>query len=155
MSLLTEIQAWFDERQQALIDSYNETGRKASGNWEKELESEVRETGGKIKGRITGARYTEQLIRGRRPNKNQSPESLQAFVGWAGSTFLKDWVKNKGLSINPYAVARKIATQGIEVPNAHNQGDLISRAFPQEELNGLRDIVRKHFGRVIIEEVTK
>ena len=65
-------------------------------------------------------RYAGVMLFGRRPNFNQDPKAIKRFVGFAGSTFLKDWVKNKGLSINPYAVAYKIARKGIAEPTPPN-----------------------------------
>ena len=56
---------------------------------------------------------------------------------WAGSTFLKKWVADKGLDISPFAVAYKIAREGIRVPNQHNDGALISSVINDNSIERL------------------
>ena len=110
-------------------------GLKTSGNWERELETRVRIDFSSVNVKFLGSRYTEQLVNGRRRNATQDQERLRAFVGWAGSTWLKDWVNRKGLDINPYAVAWKIGREGIEVPNKYNPGTLVSDVLNRREVN--------------------
>jgi hypothetical protein len=78
---------------------------------------------------------------GRKPNENQDPKALKAWVGWAGSTFLKAWVKDKGLSISPFAVAWKIAKEGVKVPNPKNDGKLLDTIFTPDRIDSLIKIV--------------
>ncbi len=87
-----------------LIPKFRELGMPASGEWEQNVHAKGNE--------IWGRDYTEYLALGRGPNNDQSPEALKAWVGWAGSTILAQWVQDKGLNINPYAVAWKIAREG-------------------------------------------
>lgn len=89
-----------------LIPKFRELGMPASGEWEQNVHARGNE--------IWGRDYTEYLVLGRGPNQDQSPEALKRWVGWAGSTILKDWVQAKGLNINPYAVAYKIAREGTD-----------------------------------------
>jgi hypothetical protein len=126
------IQAWVDGIEKDYISNYIKLGLKASGNWEKELESKIEESPGKWKITFLGASYTQQLVSGRR--KNQNENNIRAFVGWAGSTFLADWVKNKGLNISPFAVAYKIARQGIKVPNSFNDGTLVDNVITDKKV---------------------
>lgn len=79
-------------------------GMNASGQWREAVEAR-----GKT---IWGMDYTEYLAEGRGANQDQSPESIKAWVGWAGSTVIAQWVKDKGLNLNPYAVAQNIARRG-------------------------------------------
>ena len=72
---------------------------------------------------------------GRKPNINQ--ENIRAWVGWSGSTILKEWVKRKSISANPFAVAYKIAREGITVPNKYNKGNLVSDVITKERINKL------------------
>ena len=74
---------------------------------------------------------------GRRPNKNQDKSALKRWVGWAGSTFLDQWAKDKGLLINPFAVAWKIARKGIPVPNKYNKGGLVSDVITEAKIREL------------------
>lgn len=86
---------------------------------------------------IWGLDYVYYVSKGRGKNVNQSPEALKKWVGWAGSTFLKDWVVAKGVNINPFAVAYSVARKGNTV---HQQGgsDLLTAIFNDalvEEIN--------------------
>lgn len=82
----------------------------ASGEWRKNLEIIV----GNNTAEIWGRYYTYWLVHGRGRNHDQSDESIMKFAKWAGSTFIKDWVENKGIAANPYAVAYKIARKGTK-----------------------------------------
>ena len=50
----------------------------------------------------------------------KSDEAIKKWVRWAGSSFIKDWVQNKGVSISPYIIANKIARNGIAEPTPPN-----------------------------------
>lgn len=139
MSVRDKIQDWLNENQQALINNYFSIGLKASGNWASEVETKIEETNLGFRAIILGAAYTGVLESGRRPNTNQTPEGLRAFVGWAGSTILKDWVQRKGLDVNPYAAAYKIAREGIPVPGPHNRGGLVSDVITEAQIDKLLD----------------
>jgi hypothetical protein len=127
---------------QDLIKNYDRLGLRSSGNWENELESYYKQTQSGYKLGILGAGYTDVLQNGRNTNKNQDPKALKAFVGWAGSTFLKQWVKDKGLNINPFAVAYSIARKGVNVPNRYNKGGLVSDVINDESLKVFIDLVK-------------
>ena len=104
-----------------LIPKFNELDMNATGRWIESLETEARQNVGIIRGED----YSEYLHRGRGPNKNLSPEAVKAWVGWAGSTFLSDWVKAKGLVINPFAVAQNMARRGWSPPRSYGS-DLLT-----------------------------
>ncbi len=125
------VDLWTDEVRRDLIKGYEETRRRASGNWADELEEKKDVTPFKIKVTFLAPKYTEQLEDGRGPNKNQDPKAIRGFVGFAGSTFLDEWVKNKGVSANPFAVAYKIAREGYE------GRPFVSKVFNQERVNEL------------------
>ena len=108
-TLQQNISLWVNDAEKALVNEYVSGGRKASGNWSKELTDEVKVSQTNINVKILGAKYTGAMVNGRKPNTKQSKESIKAFVGWAGSTFLSDWVKQKGINANPYAIAYSIA----------------------------------------------
>lgn len=92
-----------------LIPKFKELNMNASGEWIASLETERRGTN---EGVIRGRDYTYWLVNGRSPNQDQSPEALRKWAVWAGNTFIKEWVKNKGLSADPIAVAMSIAKKG-------------------------------------------
>jgi len=128
---------WANDRIEAIKKSYNDKGLKASGNFERSLSQKVSSTATSLSIIFEGADYSQFMQFGRASNKNQSPDKIKAWVGWAGSTILREWVKQKRLSISPYAVAWKIAREGIKVPNKHNKGGVISDAFPKDSFDAL------------------
>lgn len=122
-----------------LIPKFRELNMDASGEWERNVEARGSE--------IWGRDYTEYLVDGRPPNRDQSPEAMKAWVGWAGSTILNEWVNNKGLNINPYAVAWKIAREGN---NYYPKGtDLLEVLNSQE----VKDYITESLGRIITVKV--
>lgn len=91
-----------------LIPSLISKGKKASG----ELINTIRVVVENGKGEIKGRGYAYLLVNGRQPNKDQSVEGINHFTRWAGHYIFKDYVRDKGLSLNPYMIARKIALEG-------------------------------------------
>ena len=124
---------WAERTKQELIDKYKSMGLKASGSFEDGLSTETNESSTKI----WTVPHTWFMVNGRGKNSSQDKEAVRKWVGWAGSTFLKKWVDDKGLSISPFAVAYKIAREGIRVPNQHNDGTLISSVINDNSIDGL------------------
>lgn len=145
MRIEQAITGWLIKIQKELILNYDKLGLRASGDWEKSLEPFTEKKEGKVKDidsgvykiGIIGNTYTGGLEFGRRANKNQKDEKIHAWVGWAGSTFLKKWVKDKGINLNPYAVAYKIARYGWKVPNPFNKGGLVSDVLTENNFDDL------------------
>lgn len=99
-----------------VIPDFEKRNHNASGKWIASLGVRTETT----RSVITGMDYTEYLMRGREPNKDQSPEAIRKWVGWYGANVFTPWVQNKGLNLNPYAVAYKVATEGTNVPKEGN-----------------------------------
>jgi hypothetical protein len=133
------IKAWLKDTEKALIRNYRRLGLRASGRWEKELETKQTNQGAKYTAAIEGMNYTQWIENGRGPNSDQSEEGLRSWVGWAGSTFLAKWVQEKGINANPFAVAWKIAREGWTVPNKHNKGGLVSDVVTKDRIQKLLD----------------
>jgi hypothetical protein len=131
------INKWLGEVEDELVINYDRLGLRASGRWAKSLEPFQRREGGTIKLGILGENYTDYIENGRGPNKDQTEEGLKAWVGWAGSTFLDQWVKDKQVNLNPFAVAWKKAREGWEVPNKHNAGGLVSDVVTRKKMGEL------------------
>ena len=131
------IDKWLDKTENDLIENYDRLGLRASGSWAKSLEQFKQFDGNIIKIGIKANDYTIYLEQGRQPNASQDQEKLKAWVGWAGSTIIKDWVDSKGININPYAIAWKIAREGWEVPNRHNAGGLVSDVLTRDSIDDL------------------
>ena len=124
---------WAERTKQELIDKYKSMGLKASGSFEDGLSTETNESSTKI----WTVPHTWYMVNGRGKNSSQDKEAVRKWVGWAGSTFLKKWVDDKGLSISPFAVAYKIAREGIRVPNQYNDGTLISSVINDNSIERL------------------
>ena len=124
---------WSERTKQELIDKYRSMGLKASGAFEEGLTTETSET----KTAIWTVPHTWFMVNGRSKNQSNDKETIKKWVGWAGSTFLKKWVADKGLDISPFAVAYKIAREGIRVPNQYNEGTLISSVINDNSISGL------------------
>lgn len=155
MSLISEIQSWLDERKKELIKSYEQSGRKASGNWERELETNIKEKPGKITATIDGARYTEQLIRGRAPTTGGGTGELKEKI--------REWIRYKNIVSDipedslVYLITRKIHREGITVPNIYNKGTFIDEVFYTTDgtLNELKAIFNKHYVKNYRQEITQ
>ena len=124
---------WAERTKQELIDNYKSMGLKASGSFENGLTTETNESSTKI----WTVPHTWFMVEGRGRNSSQDKDKVKKWVGWAGSTFLKKWVEDKGLDISPFAVAYKIAREGIRVPNQHNDGTLISSVINNNSIERL------------------
>ena len=124
---------WSERTKQELIGKYRSMGLKASGAFENGLTTDTTEN----RTQIWTVSHTWYMVNGRGKNSSQDKEAVRKWVGWAGSTFLKKWVEDKGLDISPFAVAYKIARQGIRVPNENNDGRLISSVINDNSISGL------------------
>jgi len=133
-----------------LKEKHIELGQKASGKWVNSLEVVVSNG----KGLILGEAYTEQLTKGRPPNKNQNTEDLRKWAGWAGNTFIKDWVKEKNLNLNPFAVAFNIAKKGT-VSYGKGGSDLIDGVITEQRVNELYQGVGLDASFVISKEIMR
>ena len=125
------LKEWLEEQKTGIISNYNAKGRKASGRFERETYVQMDTN----KGAIMAPSYAGVMLFGRRPNFNQEPKAIRSWVGWAGSTILKEWVQNKGLSINPYAVAYNIAKYGVKEPTPPN--GLVTEVVDDEAIKEL------------------
>ena len=104
---------WVKDMQDELIDQYHNLGLKASGAFERGLKNETSQNKTRIIDTVGNSWY---MVNGRNKNKSQDKDSVKKWVGWAGSTFLKKWVQDKGLDISPFAVAYSIAKKGFKGP---------------------------------------
>ena len=94
-----------------VIPDFEARGHNASGKWLDSLSVRAEPN----KGVISGTEYTQFLIDGRGPNKDQKPEAINNWARWYGSNVFKPWAESKGLSLNPYAVAYSIARTGTKI----------------------------------------
>lgn len=92
-----------------LIPRFHELKMRASGEWERSLETQRIGTNEAV---IRGRFYSEFLAKGRGSNRDQSSEGLRRWAVWAGKTFIKEWADQKGVSADPIAIAYNIAKNG-------------------------------------------
>jgi len=112
-----------------LIPKFKDLGLNASGEWIENLE--VRGSS------IWGRDYTIWLVNGRGPNINQDPLAIRNWAVGFGLNVFSRWVADRGLNINPIAVAYKVAREGyqpkgedlLEVLNSNEVIEFISREF--------------------------
>jgi hypothetical protein len=149
MSLLTDkINIWMDEVKKDLIEKYDIQGFRASGKYEKELQSVVTET----KSILYGAKHSYWMENGRNPNKDQSKEAINHFVRWFGHYRMKQWLEYKGITGNPYTLARKIATKGYSVSK---RPTVISGVLNEDRIKKLTDMITVYFVGEIKSNVLK
>ncbi len=125
---------------------YNNSGLRASGNYERQLEKQIE--GNNLK--ILGAAYAEQMENGRRAG------------AWTPKNVLINWIETKqGLpaffkenkEVAAFLIARKHFREGIKVPNEHNEGKVVSGALDEFEIKFLPEMV-KELGQFYITELT-
>jgi hypothetical protein len=144
------IKSEFDQTSMDLIKQYQSLGLRASGGYERSLESRVTEQGENINAVIMGAHYVRYMEEGRGPNKRQD-RGMIAFI----YVKLLEWIKVKGVTdINPWMAARKIVREGIKVPNRFNKGGVISGVINKKWMDDLNDKIFDLQNVTIIDEIT-
>ena len=114
------VRSYMVETTQDLVRSYTEKGLKASGKYEKGLTYTVEDDGKKIHAVIESEGHVWFMEKGRRPNKQQTAKQARSL-----GKILEQWVRDKGIDVNPYAAAWKIVREGIDVPNRNNPGKVV------------------------------
>jgi len=122
-----------------IAKSYNDKGLKASGEFERSLEVVIEQKSDMIKARILGAYHSYFMENGRRSNREQTAQQARGL-----GKILEQWVKDKGISVNPYAAAWKIVREGIKVPNQHNPGGVISDVANESWLEQIDRKIREN-----------
>ena len=130
------IQTYLDNTIPDLIKSYDEKGLRASGQYADELKATVVVNGTKIRATITGPIQSIFMEDGRGPNRDTSHQAVKN-LGW----YLKQWVADKGIDVNPYAAAHKIVNEGIQVPNPHNPGGVVSDVIDDNWFDQLNRVI--------------
>lgn len=149
------IKDWTANLKKQLLENYQSYGLKASGKFERNLSEFYEQSGANYKAGLTAVSYAYFLEYGRGANVKQDMKSLKAWVGWAGSTFLKKWIEDKGLNINSYAVAWNIARHGIKVPNKFNKGNFLSSVINQNSVDSLIKNLSNSYVNSVTSEILK
>ena len=119
--------AYLKQTRDDLVKSYISKGLRASGRYEKGLKIHVEDTGRILKGYIESEGHVWHMEKGRKPNREQTAKQARSL-----GHILEQWVKDKGISVNPYAAAWKIVREGIQVPNKFNAGHVVTEVITDE-----------------------
>lgn len=138
---------------QKLIAKYYEYGLEASGEYEQELEEEVSSRGFVM----WGANHSEYMDRGRGPGgdyKKLAPV-IREWIEVKSS--LPQFFRDNKESLS-FAIAYKIAEEGIQVPNQYNKGSVVSMVvndFLAKDIEDLIDEVGEVEVQMITSQITK
>lgn len=133
-----------------LIPDFIERGHNDTGNWVNSLSVRVEENTNGFTSIISGPDYTEYLIRGRGPNKDQRPEAINQWARGMGKYVFEPWVRRKGININPYAIAYTIARQGTK---EHREGD---HSFLEVlSSSQVTDYINKRIGEHVLQNIAQ
>jgi hypothetical protein len=129
------VNKWVEGIIEDLRKEYVQQGRKASGNWGRELESKVEESVSSINIKILAPEYTGAFEFGR----------AKSSGGVKGQGKLKDiiekWIEDKNIAYSgitkkglAFVIARKIHREGIKVPNNYNKGGLVTGVITDKKI---------------------
>ena len=144
------VNSYMEQTRQDLIASYQEKGLKASGRYAKGLTYEVSDDGKTIKAFMLSEHHVWYMEQGRKPNKQKTARQARSL-----GHILEQWVKDKGIDVNPYAAAWKIVREGIQVPNRYNPGDVVEDVVTNEWFDGLVAQLADHFIFTVTTEVER
>lgn len=126
----------FRDIRQDLIRKYDELGMRASGNWEKSLDTEVKG----LKGIIWGEPYTEQLVDGRKPGKMPPV--------W----IIEKWIEDKGIMKN---ITGKISISSLAFIIARKIGQSGTRYFQQGGTDLIDSVITPQRIQLILDDVSE
>lgn len=126
-----KLKAFGDETINKLIASYVQRGLRAFGEFERGLKSEV--TDKNIK--ITAPYHARIMEDGRRAGKFPPPQEILKWVR-LGKIVKRGDITDEQLA---YLIGRKIAREGIKVPNKYNIGSVISSVLSDGSVQDLID----------------
>lgn len=142
-----------EELKQDLINHYESSGIKATGDWGASLEVVTTP----YSGAIIGNDYTEYIVNGRRPNKNSSPEEIRKWAVGMGSEggLIYKWAKAKGVNIPPIAIAYSIARDGTKSHKGGTGTDLIDAVLTEVRILQIQGNIGKKLEVDFIERFNK
>ena len=109
MAGIETIQKWCDETRFKILDEYRNSGREASGEFGRSLETSIGTTPKGYSVKILGAKQAYWMENGRKPG------------GFPPIKSVREWIKFKGIVANgisenslAYLIARRIANEGYK-----------------------------------------
>ena len=114
-----------DEIKKNFISEYIRTGRKASGRLEREIRTNIRDNGFDV----VAPSYSSFFIGGRGKTRANAPKSdVPLYVR------LRQWMKDKGIIGNEYALAQKIHKEGYK-----GKPEIFDDSVPKDLLTRISD----------------
>lgn len=131
-----------------LIAKYDELGLRASGDYEQELEPDVR--GDKLI--MYGAFHSQFMEHGRDAGKFPPRKAIEDWIETKQGLPAEFREKKKQFA---FLIARKIAKEGIKVPNEHNKGKVVSSVVDDFLANDINDMLEElgeiYLARIMID----
>lgn len=127
-----------------VIPDYESRGHDASGQTKESFSAIVENK----KGIIQVKESAQYLVTGSSPQQ-KSDEEIHRWAMWYGKNVFSDWVNNKGLSLNPYAVAYNIAKHGSKI--YRDGGSTLFQILEKQEV---KDFIIKELGEKIQVNIT-
>lgn len=109
MTLISKIQSWCDDSLVKLVSQYDTDGRRASGNWEDELDSKVEQNDRGFTVQILGAYYSFWMENGRKQGKFPPIAAIRQWIEDKG--IIADGISRDSLA---FLIARKISREGYQ-----------------------------------------
>lgn len=128
-----------------LISKYDELGLRASGDYADALEGSVQ--GNKIV--MFGAKHSEYLEHGRTSGKFPPIKMIEDWIDIKPGLPSIFREKKKQFA---FLIARKIATEGIKVPNQYNKGKVIADVVDSFLANDIEEMLEE-LGNVFLARI--
>lgn len=141
--IIEELEAIKEE----LIAKHKALGMESSGKWLESLESQKTELGGVL----MGAKYTEQLVYGRRPGKFPPIKAIEQWIFQKGIRATGEMISLSSLA---FLIARSIAKNGTKY---YQQGgtDLIDAVITPQRIQRILDRVSVFNTSLFVGEITR
>lgn len=119
-----------------LISKYDELGLRASGDFEKEIELIIEGT----TLTVMGAYHSQFMEKGRRAGGRPPIASIMRWLDFKKG-LPASMYRNKRATA--FAIANKIASKGIQVPNKYNKGEVIKSVIDSFLLNDVTNMINE------------
>ena len=110
----------------------------------------MEDSGSRIRARIESEGHVYYMEKGRRPNKQQNSQT-----GPVSGEDLEQWVKDKGIDVQPLRSSLEDCREGIQVPNRYNPGDVVTEVITDEWFDKLIEKLSTWHIQVVQSEVSK
>ena len=130
-TIAEEVQKWLDESKAKITANYDRDNMRASGNFARSLETNVKESQGRVIGVMVGAHHSLFVDQGRRAGKRPP---ISAILQWIDDKrIVPTDISNHSLA---FLIARKIGNEGWKPKNSYPNG-VISSVINQNEIDKL------------------